>query len=93
MIFCHVKATVTERGQISIPARLRREMHLEPGQTLLWEKVSATECRLIVTQAEEIVPNPIGALDFARRHGLEAGSSDVYLQMLREGDSDEQTST
>jgi AbrB family looped-hinge helix DNA binding protein len=83
-----VKATITERGQVSIPARLRREMHLEPGQTVLWEKVSATECRLVVVEDEKIAPDPLGALSFARAHGWTWALPDAYLQALREGESD-----
>ena len=35
--------TLTERGQISMPASLRRKMHLKAGQKLRWESVSETE--------------------------------------------------
>jgi AbrB family looped-hinge helix DNA binding protein len=83
-----VKATITERGQVSIPAQLRREMHLEPGQTVLWERISATECRLVALAAETIAPDPLAALRFARQNGLEEGSADAYLQALREGERD-----
>lgn len=83
---CQVRATVTKRGQVSIPARLRRKMHLEAGQTVLWEAVSVTECRLIVVAKETITPDPLSALGFARRHGLDEGSADVYLRELRTGE-------
>ena len=33
-----MKATITERGQISIPAQIRREMHLQPGQVVIWRE-------------------------------------------------------
>ena len=61
-------------------------MHLEAGQTVLWEKVSATECRLIVVAKEASTPDPLGALGFARQHGLEEGSADIYLRELRTGE-------
>ena len=83
-----MKATITERGQVSIPAQLRREMHLEAGQTVVWEKVSATECRLLVLLPEPNIPDPIAALNFARQHGLDEGSSDDYLGDLRAGESE-----
>ena len=86
-----MKATITERGQVSIPARLRREMRLEPGQTVFWEKVSNTECRLMVLPAEQVAPDPLAALGFARQHGLEEGCSNAFLQELRAGESDEQS--
>jgi AbrB family looped-hinge helix DNA binding protein len=81
-----VRTTITERGQISIPAQLRRDMHLVPGQTILWEKVSATECRLIVESREIAKPDPVGALNFAKEHGLPQRSSDQVLAELREGE-------
>ena len=37
------KATVTERGQISIPASLRKAMNLKPGQRLKFEAISNRE--------------------------------------------------
>ncbi len=39
---------LTERGQISIPARIRKDMHLLPGAKLHWEEISEYECRLVV---------------------------------------------
>ncbi len=68
-------------------------MHLQPGQKVRWEKVSATECRLVVLQAEPIVPDPLAALGFARQHGLEEGSSDALLMELRAGEDEERTAT
>ncbi len=73
---------------MSIPAQLRREMRLEPGQTVLWERVSATECRLVALPFETVVPDPVAALDFAREHGLEEGVTEDYMREIREGESD-----
>ena len=42
---------LTERGQVSVPAEVRRQMRLEPGQRLVWEVVSDQECRVRVIQA------------------------------------------
>jgi AbrB family looped-hinge helix DNA binding protein len=83
-----VKTTITERGQVSIPAELRRDMHLTPGQTILWEKVSATECRLVIEPRAVIKPDPIGALNFAKEHGLPERRSDEALAELREGEEE-----
>ena len=83
-----MKATITERGQVSIPAQLRREMHLEPGQTVLWERISATECRLVALPLNTTTPDPLAALSFAHQHGLEEGSADAYLRELRAGEND-----
>jgi AbrB family looped-hinge helix DNA binding protein len=43
-----IPTTLTERGQISMPASLRRELGLRPGQTLVWRKVADTEVRIQV---------------------------------------------
>jgi bifunctional DNA-binding transcriptional regulator/antitoxin component of YhaV-PrlF toxin-antitoxin module len=56
--------TLTERGQISMPASLRRKMHLKAGQKLRWEPVSETEVRIIV-EANDVV-DPLKALGFGR---------------------------
>jgi hypothetical protein len=60
-------ATITERGQMSIPAELHREMKLAPVQTVLWEKFSATECRLVIEPRKVTKPDPVGAIGFAKR--------------------------
>ena len=83
-----MKTTITERGQVSIPAELRRDMHLSPGQTILWEKVSATECRILIEQRTVIKPDPMGALNFAKEHGLPQRPSDEVLRELREGEEE-----
>jgi AbrB family looped-hinge helix DNA binding protein len=46
-----MQTTLTERGQVSMPACIRRELGLKPGQALCWEKVSDQECRVIVVQS------------------------------------------
>jgi AbrB family looped-hinge helix DNA binding protein len=83
-----VKTTITERGQVSIPAELRREMHLAPGQTIIWERVSATECRVIVPPTPEVKADPVGALNFAKEYGLETMPTEQWMKILREGEED-----
>ena len=83
-----MKTTITERGQVSIPAALRREMHLTPGQALVWEKISATECRVIVSSPPKVKPDPVAALNFASEHGLETMPTDEWMRILREGEED-----
>jgi AbrB family looped-hinge helix DNA binding protein len=81
-----VKTTITERGDIAIPAELRREMHLTPGQTLIWQKISPTECRVIVPARSGVKPDPVACLDFAREHGLETMPTERWMELLREGE-------
>jgi AbrB family looped-hinge helix DNA binding protein len=83
-----VKTTITERGQVSIPAELRRDMNLKPGQTIVWEKVSAKECRFIIEPRTTIKPDPVRALSFAMEHGLPQRRTDNVLAELREGEEE-----
>ncbi|HEX7199158.1 MAG TPA: AbrB/MazE/SpoVT family DNA-binding domain-containing protein [Dongiaceae bacterium] len=46
-------SVVTERGQVSIPAELRRELDLERGRRLLWEKTADSELRVTVLPEHE----------------------------------------
>ena len=61
-------------------------MNLQPGQTIVWEKVSAKECRLIIQPRTAIKPDPAGALKFAMEHGLPQRRTDEVLAELREGE-------
>ncbi len=35
-------STITSKGQTTIPEELRKDLALEPGQRLLWEKMDGT---------------------------------------------------
>ena len=52
--------TLTERGQVSMPAALRRQMQLKAGQRLRWESISETEVRIVVEagQPDPFEPDP-----------------------------------
>lgn len=43
---------VTERGQVSVPAEIRKRMKLAAGQKVVWEMTSPTECRVTVAPAK-----------------------------------------
>ena len=83
-----MKATITERGQISIPAQIRREMHLEPGRVVVFERISATECRFTVEPRPVTKPDPLAAIGFARRHGLPVMTTEEWMSLLREAEED-----
>ena len=83
-----MKTTITERGQVSIPAELRREMHLAAGQIVTWERISPTECRIIIAAPPKVKPDPVDALNFAREHGLETMRTDEWMKILREGEEE-----
>lgn len=76
---------VTERGQVSIPSHLRRELALAKGKKLLWQKVGDRELR--VTVIEE--GRPAGAramLGFARRFRSRPRRTSEWMKELREGE-------
>lgn len=77
-------STLTERGQVSIPAELRRDMHLHQGQRLLWERVGEEELRVRVLHDAE----PVGAeamRGFARRFRRPRRTAE-WMAELREGE-------
>ena len=67
---------------------LRREMHLRLGQAVIWEKISATEWRVIVSPPSKVKSDPVAALNFAREHGLETMPMDEWMRILREGEEE-----
>lgn len=76
---------VTERGQVSIPARLRGALSLGKGKKLLWQKVSDRELR--VTVVEET--RPVGAQamrGFARRFRPTPRRTSDWMAELRQGE-------
>ena len=75
---------VTERGQVSVPSNLRRELGLEKGRRLLWEKIGEQEIRVVVLPEME----PRGAmamLGFARRF-RPTRTTEEWMKELREGE-------
>lgn len=75
---------VTERGQVSIPARLRSEMALEQGRRLRWEKVSDQELRVTVVEGKPEGPQAMRG--FACRFREPRRTAD-WMKELREGES------
>lgn len=59
--------TLTDRGQISLPASLRKAMRLRPGQKVRWKCLSAFEARLVVDQEAAQVPGPLAVLGYAKK--------------------------
>jgi AbrB family looped-hinge helix DNA binding protein len=78
-------STVTERGQVSIPAALRRAMRLRSGQTLRWEQISDRECRVTVDLSAG--PDPLAALGMGPQlRGDKARSTAAWMKQIREGE-------
>lgn len=80
-------STLTERGQISVPAALRKAMRLKPGQRLQFAAVSAHEFR-VFTQNDHPA-GPMAALGYARRLGpAPARRTSDWMRELRAGEKD-----
>jgi AbrB family looped-hinge helix DNA binding protein len=78
---------VTDRGQVSIPAHLRRELSLDKGKRLVWEKVGDHELRVVVLE-EPARLGPHAMIGFARRLGREPRRTEDWMRELREGEED-----
>jgi AbrB family looped-hinge helix DNA binding protein len=79
------ESTLTERGQISIPASLRKAMNLRPGQRLRFTPVSDHEFRVL--KENDAPPGPLAMLGYARK--LRAGPvrrTSEWMRELREGE-------
>jgi len=77
--------TVTERGQVSIPAQIREQLHIQPGQRLVWEPVSDTECRVRLRPALRAA-GAVAMLGYAKRF-TKARRTREWMAELREGDA------
>ena len=74
---------VTERGQTSIPAGVRKEMDLRPGVHLRWERVSEDELRVSVEREPQ--GDPLAMLGFASRFRPVRSTAD-WMAELRDGE-------
>lgn len=76
---------LTERGQVSVPASLRRAMGMLPGQRLHWEQVSDREIR--VSLREDKPPGPLAVLGYARHlRDAPARRTTDWMRQLRESE-------
>lgn len=78
-------SVVTDRGQVSIPAELRKELSLGKGRRLLWEKVGESELRVVVLPEPEH-QGAMAMLGFARRF-RPTRRTEEWMEELREGES------
>ncbi|MEX2382356.1 MAG: AbrB/MazE/SpoVT family DNA-binding domain-containing protein [Opitutales bacterium] len=81
------ETVVTRRGQVSVPAHIRKEFGLKPGSRLKWERISPTECRVIIEPRAEEKPDPMAALGFGPRILNRSGrATRNWMRELREGE-------
>ena len=76
---------VTERGQVSIPAHLRKELSLTKGQQLLWEKTGEHEIRVTILPGQE-PQGAVAMLGFAKRF-RKTRRTQEWMTELREGET------
>lgn len=78
---------VTERGQVSIPAAIRKELGLKPGQPLIWEKLSDRECLVRVQRKNAKRSGVKAMIGFAARFRGEKGRPTAeWMAELRAGE-------
>jgi len=77
---------VTERGQISIPAAVRRILGVSPGERLVWEPTGEHECQ-VRRLANAPVKGAVAMRGFAKRF-REVRRTEDWLRELREGEID-----
>jgi len=75
---------LTERGQVSIPASLRRRLKLVKGQRLLWECLSDQEIKITVV-GNSPSTGASSVLGFARRF-REPKTTEDWMVELRAGE-------
>jgi len=80
-----METLLTERGQTSIPAQVRRHMHLTPGTKLRWQEVSENECRLVVADSGR-GSGARAMLGYAKQF-REARPTSEWMHELRDGET------
>ena len=76
---------VTERGQVSIPAVIRKRLNLASGQRVTWEPISDHECRMTVVTGTH-VPGATAMLGYAARFRRVRRTSE-WMAEIREGEA------
>lgn len=76
---------ITERGQVSVPAGIRREMGLRAGQRLHFERISDREIRVLVADVAPV--GPLSVLGYGKRM-RDGGTrrTEDWMKELREGE-------
>ena len=80
--------TITERGQISIPADFRAELDLRPGQKLLWSTTADRALRLTVCEPPKR-KRFVDSIGFARTF-RETMPTSKWMKLLREGEEEDE---
>lgn len=79
------ETVVTERGQVSVPASLRKAMGLHAGRKLHWEQVSDREIRVSLQEDQPV--GPLAVLGYARRMSTQPPRPTAdWMREIREGE-------
>lgn len=78
--------TLTERGQVSMPAALRKKLGLRPGQPLMWKMISDTECRVVVVRKPADRPGASVRGAMKRFQNDMPTTTASWMALLRESD-------
>lgn len=77
---------LTDRGQVSVPSLIRKQLGLQPGAKIQWEAVSETECRLFVSKKSER-KGARAMLGFGKTF-RPVRTTEAWMSELREGEQD-----
>lgn len=83
------KTTLTERGQVSVPSSIRRALALQPGQELIWQKISDDEVRVQVVR-QKPARNANAVVGCAKKLHEARGwptRTNAWLRTLRSGET------
>ena len=77
---------LTERGQVSMPAFIRKKMRLMPGRKIIWKYISQNEIRLLISERK---PKQKGAMRGAMKkyQAGESGTTADWMRVMREGEA------
>jgi bifunctional DNA-binding transcriptional regulator/antitoxin component of YhaV-PrlF toxin-antitoxin module len=79
------RTTVMERGQTSIPSRLRRQQGVVAGTELVWEPLGPDEWKVRIERKPKQAPDPLAMLGYARTFRVVRRTSD-WMRELRSGE-------
>lgn len=77
---------VTERGQVSIPASIRKHLNLASGRRVTWESVSHNACRMTVV-SESRAPGAAAMLGYANKF-RRARRTSQWMADIRRGEAE-----
>jgi len=79
-------STLTERGQVSVPFELRKNMKLRPGARFRWEQIS--DCEFRVTVAPRKPAGALAMLGYAKVLGTKHANwtTAQWMRELRGGE-------